>query len=118
MQPQPYDYSHRKGIEVVTWERFMALSAVLAERLAAEGVQAIVGTARSGLFPATAVACSLRKMLYPAAVSRRVDDQVLHASPVWHVDVSAEVAGKVVAVVDEIADSGETLALLARRALE
>ena len=33
-------------------------------------------------------------------------------------DVSSEVAGKVVAVVDEMADSGETLALVAARVRE
>jgi hypothetical protein len=34
------------------------------------------------------------------------------------VDVSAEVAGKTVAVVDEMADTGETLAVVAARARE
>jgi hypoxanthine phosphoribosyltransferase len=34
-------------------------------------------------------------------------------SPVWKVPVSPDVKGKVVGVVDEIADTGETLALVA-----
>jgi hypothetical protein len=35
--------------------------------------------------------------------------------PVWKVDVAPDVAGKRVAVVDEMADTGETLALVAAR---
>lgn len=43
------------------------------------------------------------------------NDVVIHDTPVWKVDVSPEVAGKVVAVIDEVADSGATLALVADR---
>ena len=112
---QSYDYAHRSGVEEISWQRFAELAAHLTEMLAPEGIQAVVGAARAGLFPAAAVACALRKMLYPISLSRRVDDQVTYRQPVWHVDVPAEVAGKVVAVVDEIADTGQTLALVAGR---
>ena len=78
----------------------------------------IVGIARAGLFPATAVACALRRELFPVRVTRRVNDVVTHQHPVWKVDVSPEVAGKVVAVVDEMADTGETLTLVAQRVTE
>lgn len=115
---QSYDYSRREGVELITWERFAALSRTLAEMLAGAGVECIVGVARAGLFPAAAVACALRRDLHPVRVSRREDDEVKHAHPVWKVDVSDEVAGKVVAVVDEIADTGETLEVVAARARE
>jgi hypoxanthine phosphoribosyltransferase len=108
-----YDYAHRQGVREISWEEFAALSARLAEELAEAGVEAIVGIARAGLFPATAVACNLRREMYPARVTRRVNDKVVHKSPVWKVPVSPEVKGQVVAVVDEIADTGETLALVA-----
>ena len=52
-----YDYSQRKGVEEISWERFASLAATLAERLAVEEIEAVVGVARAGLFPATAVAC-------------------------------------------------------------
>lgn len=113
-----YDYAHREGVEEISWERFAALSAELAEKLAGAGVKVVIGIARAGLFPATAVACALRRELYPVRVTRRVDDQVVFERPVWKVGVSPEVAGKVVAVVDEIADTGETLALVAERVRE
>lgn len=115
---QSYDYTNRTGVDEITWERFAQLAAVLAEKLAGRGVEVVVGTARAGLFPATAVACALRCELFPVRVSRRVNDTVTYDHPVWRVDVSPEVAGKVVAVVDEMADTGETLALVAERVKE
>ncbi|MGK2965760.1 MAG: phosphoribosyltransferase, partial [Tepidiformaceae bacterium] len=77
----------------------------------------IVGIARAGLFPATQVALYLRREMYPARVTRRFNDEVVYGSPVWRVPVSAEVAGKVVGVVDEMADTGETLAMVAEAVL-
>lgn len=110
-----YDYAHRTGVEDISWPRFAELAASLVEKLAVFKVDAIVGIARAGLFPATAVACMLRRELYPVRVTRRLNDEVVHTQPVWIVDVSPDVVGKVVAVVDEMADTGETLALVARR---
>jgi hypoxanthine phosphoribosyltransferase len=115
---QSYDYAHRKGVEEISWERFAALSALLAEKLEPHGIEAVIGIARAGLFPATAIACMLRRELYPVRVTRRLNDQVTFDHPVWKVDVSDEVSGKVVAVIDEIADTGETLAQVAGRAQE
>ena len=115
---QSYDYAHRKGVEEIPWERFARLSATLAESLSAEKIEVVVGIARAGLFPATAVACALRLELYPLRLTRRLNDLVTYTHPVWKVDVSAEVAGKTVAVIDEIADTGETLALVAQRVRE
>lgn len=112
---QSYDYAHRDGIEILSWERFAHLARLLAEQVAAAEIDAIVGIARAGLFPATAVACALRHDLFPVRVTRRVQDTVTHARPVWVVDVVPEVSGRRVAVVDEMADTGETLALVAER---
>ncbi len=112
---QSYDYAHRTGVEEISWPRFAELAATLAEGLATFNVDAIVGIARAGLFPATTVACALRRDLYPVRVTRRKNDHVVHVQPVWKVDVSPEVAGKIVAVVDEMADTGATLALVAAR---
>jgi hypothetical protein len=113
-----YDYAHRKGIEEITWERFGELSRALTEHLSGEQVDIVIGIARAGLFPGTAVACALRRELYPVRVTRRVNDVVQYQSPIWRVDVPATAAGQRVAVIDEVADSGETLAIVAARALE
>ena len=118
MSRQSYDYATRKGVDEISWERFAELARVLAEKLATRQVEVVVGTARAGLFPATAVACSLRRELYPVRITRRLNDEVVYDKPVWKVDVAPDVAGKVVVVVDEIADTGETLALVAERVRE
>ena len=113
-----YDYSRRKGVEEITWDCFSVLAATMAEHLAADEIEVVVGIARAGLFPATAVACALRKELFPVRITRRLNDLVTYNQPVWKVDVSIEVEGKVVAVIDEIADTGETLRLVVQRARE
>lgn len=107
-----YNYAHRQGVRTISWEEFATLTVQLTEALEQEGVEVIVGVARAGLLPATVVACHLRRELYPVRITRRVNDEVHFPSPVWKVPVSREIAGKVVAVVDEIADTGETLALV------
>lgn len=113
-----YEYAQRIGIEEVDWQWVANLARKLAETLAGEDVELVVGIARAGLIPATTVACMLRRDLVPVCLTRRSQDVVIHERPVWKVDVASEVAGKVVAVIDEIADSGETLALVAQRARE
>lgn len=116
MSMPSYDYAQRQGVEPITWERFAGLSAQLVEQLAARQIDAVVGIARAGLFPATHVATALRCDLYPCALSRRVGDTVMFDRPVWNVNVSPAVAGKNIAVVDEIADTGDTLVMVAERA--
>jgi hypothetical protein len=113
-----YDYTHRKGVEEISWERFGELSRNLTEQLGDKQIDTVIGIARAGMFPATALACALRRELCPVRVTRRVNDVVQYESPIWRVDVPSTVAGQRVAVIDEIADSGETLALVASRALE
>jgi hypoxanthine phosphoribosyltransferase/broad specificity phosphatase PhoE len=112
-----YDYAQRKGVRYISWDEFAALSAQLAERLEPYKPEVIVGIARAGLLPATAVASSLRRELLPVRLTRRKDDIVVYDGPVWKVPLSTEVAGKVVAVIDEIADSGETLRMVVAEAI-
>jgi uncharacterized protein len=102
----------------ISWDRFAHLAAQLSQQLAAFQIDAVVGIARAGLFPATAVACALRHDLYPVRISRRVQDTVTYDHPLWIIDVTPHVAGKRIAVVDEMADTGETLALVAQRVRE
>jgi hypoxanthine phosphoribosyltransferase len=107
-----YDYAHRFGVRQITWNDFAVLAARLAEMLEPFQPQVILGVARAGLFPATAVACSLRRELFPVRLTRRLNDEVVYDKPVWKVPVPQEAAGQIVAVVDEIADTGETLAMV------
>ncbi len=113
-----YDYAQRDGVDEITWTRFAELAEELAVSVAAQDVDIVVGIARAGLFPAAHVAAALRKELYPVRITRRINDRVVYAQPVWKVDVTADVAGRRVAVIDEMADSGETLQLVAKRVRE
>ena len=115
---RPYHYEHRKGVQRITWARFEALCRTLTEELAREPLEIIIGNARAGLFPATALACALGCELFPVRLTRRRNEDVVQPHPVWKVDVMTVVAGRDVVVVDEIADTGETLALLKQRCLE
>jgi len=111
-----YDYAHRFGIKRITWNDFAILATRLAELVEPFHPQVILGIARAGLFPATAVACSLRCELFPIRLSRRLNDEVVYPLPVWKVPVPSEVSGKSVVVIDEIADTGQTLSLAAESA--
>lgn len=114
---QSYDYANRTGVRPLSWEQFAALTARIAEELAALKIDMIIGVARAGLFPATAVALHLRRELYPVRLTRRVNDEVQFKTPVWRVPVPSAVAGLRVAVVDEIADTGESLELVRQKVL-
>jgi len=111
-RPRSYDYAKRDGVRYLSWEEVATLSHALAERLDGNHLDLVVGIARAGLFPAFVIASALRRELCVVRLSRRVDGDVAFDHPVWHIPVPSTVAGKVVAVVDEIADSGETLELV------
>jgi hypoxanthine phosphoribosyltransferase len=113
MTNKSYDYAQREGIKRISWEEFGELLLQLANQIALYEPQIIIGVARAGLFPATAVACSLRLEMFPVRVTRRVNDEIVFTQPVWKVPVSKEVKGKIVVVVDDIADTGETLSMVA-----
>jgi hypoxanthine phosphoribosyltransferase len=106
-----YDYAHRVGVRNITWENFATLAHRLSELIEPFHPQVILGVARAGLFPATLVACNLRCEFFPIRLTRRVNDQVVYAQPVWKTPIPPEVAGKVVAIIDEIADAGVTLSM-------
>lgn len=84
----------------------------LAERLAADDIDLVVGVARTGLLAATAVArAALRPRAHPAHAA--LSDAVVHESPVWKAPVPAAVSCRVVAIVDDMSDTGETLCVAA-----
>ncbi len=109
-----YEYRQRRGVEPISWERFEELSRELALLIAPWGPEIILGIARGGLFPATLLSYMLRRELYPIRLSRRFEDQVVRPTPNWLVRPPTKVRGRRVLLVDEIADSGVTLALAAQ----
>lgn len=115
---ESYDYGNRTGVKRLSWQDFAELSRDLADSVRAFEPDVIVGVAKAGLLPATAVACALRCELIPVRISRRVDDVVVHRTPQWRVPLTAGLAGKRVAIIDEMADTGETLRLVAAHTRE
>lgn len=114
---RPYDYGRRAGVHWVNWAQVEELCRRLAEGLAEREIEAVVGIARGGLVAATLVALSLRLDLYPVVLTRRVRDQVRESRPVWRTPAPESLrvlAGRRVAVVDDMADTGETLEEAAR----
>lgn len=107
----PYDYAHRSGIEPISWERFESLTRALAIEIDRYTPELILGIARGGLFPATLLSCLLRRELYPIRLTRRYEDEVVRREPAWVMRPPDKVRGRRVLIVDEIADSGQTLAM-------
>jgi len=110
---RPYDYAHRVGVEPISWERFEALVRELALQIEPDEPQIILGIARGGLFPATMLSFILRRELYPVRLTRRHNDAVVRQTPTWLVRPPDKVRGRRVLIMDEIADSGRTIAMAA-----
>ncbi len=110
----PYDYSRRSGVEPISWERFEVFVRRLAEQVEAFEPQIILGIARGGLFPATMLSFILRREFYPIRLTRRFEDAVVRDKPTWLVRPPGKVQGRRVLVVDEIVDTGHTIALAAQ----
>lgn len=86
------------------------MTRTLVEKLAQEKVDVVIGIARGGLIPATAIAAALRCEMFPIRLTRRMRDEIVHQTPVVLLDVAIQVANrKCAVVVDEIANTGQTL---------
>lgn len=112
---RPYDYSRRSGEEHISWARFEELVRQLAIQIEADEPQIILGIARGGLIPATVISFMLRRELYPVRLTRRLNDAVVRQQPMWLVRPPDKVRGRRVMIVDEIADSGKTIAMAAEQ---
>ena len=104
-----YEYRERRGVDRISWERFETLTRDLATIIAPWGPELILGIARGGLFPATLLSYTLRRELYPIRLTRRFEDVVVRRAPTWLVKPPAKVRGRRVLIVDEMADTGQTL---------
>jgi hypoxanthine phosphoribosyltransferase len=119
MDIKSYDYKYRKGIKEITWEDFGNFTRKLSELLAKEDIDIVIGIARAGLFPATAVSCMLRKEMYPVRLTRRYIDRVVREKPEWKVTPPyAELQGKSLVIIDEITDTGVTLSMVKKAVLD
>src|SRR4051812_22943273 len=73
--------------------------------------QAVVGVAHGGVFVGGAVASALGAEFFPVRISRRSRDHGSLRSPRLSGEIPAELQGRRVLVVDDVASSGDTLEL-------
>jgi hypoxanthine phosphoribosyltransferase len=111
-----YDYKSRKGTREISWDHFAEMCRILAERISSYDPELVIGIARAGLYPATLISGMLRKEFYPVRITRRENDQVKYNRPVWITDLPESITHKRILVVDEIADTGETMSIVINKA--
>mgnify|MGYP000927615541 FL=1 len=111
------DSSELSDKEILTWNDFAVMSRELAQKIADSGFnpEVLIGVARGGMIPAGALTYSLGVKLTDAInvefytdVEATLPDPVLLA-PMLDID---SIRGKRVLVVDDVVDSGRTLALV------
>lgn len=112
-----YNYQNRQGVIRLDWENIHDYCQQLAESLLSQNFDLVIGIARGGLYPATLISDMLQKEFYPVRLTRRENDLIIHKEPIWKVDVTSAVENKKVMIIDEIADSGQTLQLVAKQVL-
>lgn len=103
--------SHSTAREL-SWAEFDRVVQQLARELSKKfRPEAVVGVAHGGVFVGGALASALKVEFYPVRISRRSRDQGVAAAPKLSGVMPKELAGKRVAIVDDIAASGDTLEL-------
>lgn len=113
---QSYDYKNRKGLKEINWNEFHLLCKKLAGQLKHKKIDLIIGIAKSGLFPSALLAGMLQKEIYPIRITRRHNDIVIRKELMWIVDLPKNIKNKNILIVDEMADSGETLLIVCKKA--
>jgi hypoxanthine phosphoribosyltransferase len=108
-----YSYENRDGVKPISWDEFYDICKSLALKVRKTKPDIVIGIARGGLYPAILISQFLQKEFYPIRLTRRFNDKIVRESPTWLVEPPQIVNGKKVLLVDDVADSGETL-LIAR----
>lgn len=102
----------RSGVKELTWPRFDTLVQEMARQVKkAYAVEIVVGVAHGGVFVGGALASALRAEFFPVRISRRSRDQGKRRNPKMNGEMPAELRGRRVLIVDDVAASGDTLEL-------
>lgn len=110
----------RTRFRELTWAQFDTLVQGLAREISQSfEPDAVVGVAHGGVFVGGAMARSLSREFFPVRISRRSRDKGPTDEPRIYGEMPAELKGRRVLIVDDVAASGDTLELakaLARKA--
>jgi uncharacterized protein len=114
------DQSRQKTrVQELTWADFDRHVQALARAItAASRPEAVVGLAHGGVFVGGALSSALGCDFYPVRISRRSRDKAVRKQPRLSGEMPAELKGKRVLVVDDVARSGDTLRLAMELALK
>lgn len=116
MCEKSYGYATRKGVHPVSWQDFHGICRALAIAVSRFQPEITLAVGRGGYYPGTLLAHMLQSEIYPVHLSRRVKDIVRRKSPQWSLEPPALIKGQRVLIVDEICDSGETIAIVKEKA--
>ncbi|AZI57044.1 phosphoribosyltransferase [Nakamurella antarctica] len=117
MDTPEFDHAPAPAREVLTWERFGVASRELAQMIADSGFvpDIVIAIARGGLLPAGSLSCALGtkaagtlNVEFYSDIDQTLPDPLVLA-PLLDTDA---LANKKLLVVDDVADSGRTLALV------
>jgi uncharacterized protein len=114
------DQSRQKTrVQELTWADFDRHVQALARAItAASRPEAVVGLAHGGVFVGGALSSALGCDFYPVRISRRSRDKAVRKQPRLSGEMPAELKGKRVLVVDDVASSGDTLELAVELAMK
>lgn len=116
MTEVPYAYQNREGIQLISWKNFFGICKGISEAVYPYRPDLILAIGRGGFYPGTLLAHMLQVEIYPVRLSRRVRDVVKYQRPRWLVRPPASVVkAQRVLIVDEVCDSGETLAMVSEK---
>ena len=107
------DGGRRQTVRELTWGEFDRHVEALARAASKFKPQAVVGLVQGGVFIGGALASALRTDFFPVRVTRRHRESVAHAASD---SMPAELKGRRVLLVDDVANTGDTLAFAAQLA--
>jgi hypoxanthine phosphoribosyltransferase len=103
-------HHHHSHIEEITWARLGELLVDLAERIHPDRrPDLVLGIAKGGVVPGIFLSSAFVLDFFPIKLSSRHNEQLVSATPIWHVRPTSVVRGKSVLLVDDICVTGRTL---------
>ncbi|MDQ6829643.1 MAG: phosphoribosyltransferase domain-containing protein [Gemmatimonadota bacterium] len=112
MSPRRTTVDRSRGVLEVDWPLFGELSRALALKVARSyDPEVVIGVATAGVVPGAVIAAILGREFHSMLVSRRAGVQVMRDIPAVLGAAPTEVLNRLVLLVDETCDTGDTMRL-------